>query len=589
MVDNDVVVLDSILEQKKIELGDELLDFEFFELFVFEQILKNYDLSYNELESCRTSNSHDGGIDGLFFFADEELVEEEIDPENYKKNVLLDLFIIQAKRSNGFSESTFEKFNTTCQDIFDLTKNMDVLRDYYNTQIIDKITLFQKSFLNLASRHPKLRFHFIYASKGNSNNITDALKNRCDLLKKITENYFPHSEIEIKLIGARELLDLSRIEKTYTLSLKFVENFLSQGEDNYVVLSRLDDYFKFIVDEQNDLRKYIFESNVRDFQGNIEVNKDINITLEIEKDLDFWWLNNGITILASHASVSGKKITLDNVQIINGLQTTTCIYNYISRYYHGENKSETDDEKRSILIKIIIIDDEIARDKIIKATNFQTNIPPASLKATERIHHNLEDFFKQHDWYYDRRKNYYKNIGKPISRIISIPFMAQCIMTILMREPHSARAKPASLVKNEQVYQKLFNDRINPSFYLFCAQVTRKIERQLKKEIEDLTSQEKTNLKLHICMVAIMKVTKQIHYSIKDIESLQIDDIDEAIIYDSSSITISLAREYMRENETSLERLAKSKGFVDYIKINLFKGDKDVDGTDLGCWMMSTE
>ena len=589
MVDNDVVVLDSILEQKKIELGDELLDFEFFELFVFEQILKNYDLSYNELESCRTSNSHDGGIDGLFFFADEELVEEEIDPENYKKNVLLDLFIIQAKRSNGFSESTFEKFNTTCQDIFDLTKNMDVLRDYYNTQIIDKITLFQKSFLNLASRHPKLRFHFIYASKGNSNNITDALKNRCDLLKKITENYFPHSEIEIKLIGARELLDLSRIEKTYTLSLKFVENFLSQGEDNYVVLSRLDDYFKFIVDEQNDLRKYIFESNVRDFQGNIEVNKDINITLEIEKDLDFWWLNNGITILASHASVSGKKITLDNVQIINGLQTTTCIYNYISRYYYGENKSETDDEKRSILIKIIIIDDEIARDKIIKATNFQTNIPPASLKATERIHHNLEDFFKQHDWYYDRRKNYYKNIGKPISRIISIPFMAQCIMTILMREPHSARAKPASLVKNEQVYQKLFNDRINPSFYLFCAQVTRKIERQLKKEIEDLTSQEKTNLKLHICMVAIMKVTKQIHYSIKDIESLQIDDIDEAIIYDSSSITISLAREYMRENETSLERLAKSKGFVDYIKINLFKGDKDVDGTDLGCWMMSTE
>lgn len=570
MTDNDIIVLNSILEQKKSDLAQELLDYEFFEVFSFEQVLKNFDLSYDELEAGRTSSSDDGGVDGFYFFINEELIEEKINPDDYKKNVILDLFIIQSKTSNGFRETVFDRFIATSQDLFDLTKDMNVLRNIYSDQIIDKAILFRESFLGLASRHPKLRVHFIYASKGNTRNINPSLVNRCNLLTEVTNNFFNDVDVNVKLVGARELLDLSRIEKTYTLSLTFIENVLSTGSDNYVVLSRLGDYYDFVTNEQSNLRKYIFDSNVRDFQGYIEVNKDIDDTLENEDYLDFWWLNNGITILASRATVSGKIITMDNVQIINGLQTTTCIYNYITRKLLTEEAYEVMGQKRSILIKIIIIGDEKAQDRIIKATNFQTYIPPASLKATERIHHNLEDFFKEHDWYYDRRKNYYKNIGKPIGKIISIPFMAQCIMTIMIKEPHSARAKPSSLVKNESVYSKLFNENINPSFYLFCAQTIRKIENELKKDIGDFKYQEKTNLKLHISMVAMMKATGKFDYSIEDVESLSIDRIDEQLIFDATSITIQLAREYMERNDTSLERLAKSKDFVEYIKMSQF-------------------
>jgi len=570
MTDNDIIVLNSVLEQKKSEMAPEYLDYELFELFSFEQILKNFDLSYDELEAGRCSNPDDGGIDGLFFFINEELVEEKISPEDYKRNVILDLFLIQAKTSNGFSETVFDRFNTTSQDLFDLTKDMNVFRNIYNSLIIDKVIIFREAYLNLASRHPKLRIHFIYSSQGNTSNINPPIKNRCSLLEDIIKQFFNDVGVEIKLIGARELLDLSRIEKTYTLPLKFTENFLSKSSDNYVILSRLVDYYDFVTDEQNNLRKYIFDANVRDFQGYVEVNKDIDDTLENEDTLDFWWLNNGITILASKASVSGKTITIDNVQIINGLQTTTCIFNYISRKKLTEEANEVMNQDRSILIKIIIVEDENSRDRIIKATNFQTNIPPASLKATERIHHNLEDFFKKHDWYYDRRKNYYKNLGKPRNRIISIPFMAQCIMTILIKEPHLARAKPSSLVKSDTVYPKLFNEKINPSFYLFCAQVIRKIEIELKKDIEDFTYQEKTNLKLHIGMVAIMKATGKMEYSIKDVEFLTIDNIDETLIFDSISTTIQLKREYMEEHDTSLERLAKSKDFVEFVKMYCF-------------------
>ena len=68
MATNDSIVLNSILEQKKIQIARDLPDDDFFELFTFEQVLKKYDLSYEELEHGKIGGGDDGGIDGLFIF-----------------------------------------------------------------------------------------------------------------------------------------------------------------------------------------------------------------------------------------------------------------------------------------------------------------------------------------------------------------------------------------------------------------------------------------------------------------------------------------------------------------------------------------
>ncbi len=44
--------------------------------------------------------------------------------------------------------------------------------------------------------------------------------------------------------------------------------------------------------------------------------------------LDFWWLNNGVTILVTAATVVGRTIHLENIQIVNGLQTTETIFQF---------------------------------------------------------------------------------------------------------------------------------------------------------------------------------------------------------------------------------------------------------------------
>jgi hypothetical protein len=569
MSSNDAIILDSSIKQKKKEIADDLSDEDFFEIFTFEQILKNYELSYEDICYGKVGQGDDGGIDGFFFFTNGDLIKEIIDPEDYKKKPVLDVFVIQSKRSPTFSESVFQKINTTIQDIFDLSKDMEALRSFYNEDLIERANIFRKSYLNLTSKHPVLRIYYFYASKGDKSDIHKKINNIASLVKEKTDGFFTGAQVVIEFFGAKELLELSRIEKTYTLSLKFIENVLSKGRDNYVLLANIKDFYDFSVDDNSNLRNYIFESNVRDFQGYIEVNKDIKETLNSDTALDFWWLNNGITILASDATVTGKTITLDDVQIINGLQTTHCIFDYFKdKEIEGQDLSEAD-KNRSILVKIIIISNEEARDKIIKATNFQTSIPPASLKATEKIHHDIEDFFKGNDLYYDRRKNYYKNIGKPINKIISIPLLTQSLNTILRKEPHVSRARPASLVKTKEIYDELFNESLNPNVHLFCAKLIKKAELKLKQPLSDYTPQEKTNLKFHICMAIAMKLLSNKTYNTSDIENLSISEIGDDLIDNTISEVIDLTRDYMEEKDLSLEFSSKSGGLTEYLKANI--------------------
>lgn len=48
-------------------------------------------------------------------------------------------------------------------------------------------------------------------------------------------------------------------------------------------------------------------------------------SLESSEKIDFWNLNNGITILTSSATLYDDIIETDNIQIVNGLQTTNTI------------------------------------------------------------------------------------------------------------------------------------------------------------------------------------------------------------------------------------------------------------------------
>ncbi len=575
MSQNDVVVLNSILDKQKKKTGGSLKDDEFFEVFAYEQILKNFDLAYEEMLDGNIDGGDDGGIDGFFTMVDGDILKEDTDLAELRRSPNIDVFLIQVKQETTFGEYAVLRVINTTRDIFDLTKDINVLANLYNNKLISKIKIFKEAFLGIATLYPNLRVHYVYASKGNTSDVHPKIKELGETFCAEVKQFFSGAIVTVDFLGARELLEISRIEKIYTLQLKFQENPLSKGDDNYVLLSNLNDYYSFVTDEYKKLRKYMFDSNVRDYQGNVEVNRDILATLDTTDQLDFWWLNNGITILASKASIAGKSITLDNVQIVNGLQTTTAIYNYLFQKQQLDEK----DSKRSVLIRIIVTDDPAARDRIIKATNFQTAIPAASLRATDKIQRDIEDYFESHGLYYDRRKNYYKNIGKPIDKILGIPYLAQSIMAIVLREPDNARARPSSLIKNPTDYARVFNETTGMDIYLKCAQVMRIVDSYVRAwlSVEPNFTETVTNLKFHFAMVLIARLTGKTDYTNEDIRKIDLNRVTDDLLEKCFTFTNDKAVFFGDFKSWSIERLSKNREFVDEIiqKLSIWSESRD--------------
>ena len=114
---NDQVILDNILSKNSQNIATELTEAEYFEIFTAEQIVKDYDLSYDEIKSGIVSGANDGGIDSIYLFVNGELILEDTDVAAFKKDVTIDLFFIQSKRTTGFSESAIDKFSASANDL----------------------------------------------------------------------------------------------------------------------------------------------------------------------------------------------------------------------------------------------------------------------------------------------------------------------------------------------------------------------------------------------------------------------------------------------------------------------------------------
>jgi hypothetical protein len=66
MANNDQIILDQILEQQRAQRAPSASKSNFFETFVVEQVLKDADLSDEEIESGLVGDGGDGGIDGIY-------------------------------------------------------------------------------------------------------------------------------------------------------------------------------------------------------------------------------------------------------------------------------------------------------------------------------------------------------------------------------------------------------------------------------------------------------------------------------------------------------------------------------------------
>lgn len=493
MANNDLALIEALVSGQMSELEYSGKDSDFFEIFAVENILKDKDLSFEEIELGIVDGGDDGGIDSAYIFIDGELINEDPDDfEFIKRHSVIEIHYFQTKYSASFKEKAIEAIQRTLNDLLNLSTQLNAFENEYNPQLLNHFELVHKIIKASVTKFPKLVIKCYYATKGNKSVVHQKCNIKGERVEEDVQANLSGSEASFTFWGAKELLEEARKQPKSTFSLVTKEGF-SPDKGLYIALVDLEDLYRFICNDERHLNKSIFESNVRDYQGNVNVNRDIQNTLEDPKNEDFWWLNNGVTILGSKIFTSGKELAIENPEIVNGLQTSTEIFNFFNSHQNSNEKYKA----RHVLVRVICPETEESRDRIIKATNSQTKIPQVSLRGTDKIHRDIEDYFVTKGLYYDRRKNYYKNSGKPIAKIISISLLGQALMSILLHKPNVARARPSTLLSNDEEYNKLFSDKIALDVYYKCVVILQHVDSNLKAN-DSIDTSVRSDLKYYV-------------------------------------------------------------------------------------------
>lgn len=555
MNENDKIILEQILDEQRQEHAPSASKSEFFEMFVAEQTLKDHDLGYDELEAGIVDGSHDGGIDAMYVLVNGEMALDDFDFSSLKKNVLIETVLIQAKTSEGFGESAIEKMTATAVDIFDLGKDLDTLHAVYNEGLRAAAESFRRVYKGLAAKFPTLKFRCVYATRGAE--VHPNVRRKADILGDKIRTAFSNADYGFEFLGASDLLALARRQPPTAHELALAETPISSaGDVGYICLVRIREFDKFIRDEAGELRRNLFEANVRDYQGSTAVNEEIAQSLREKGGEDFWWLNNGVSIIAGKATYSAKALTLEDPQIVNGLQTSTEIFRYFS-------EANTEGDERNVLVRVIVPTKAESRDRVIKATNSQTIIPLASLRATDKIHRDIEEYLRPFGLYYDRRKNFHKNEGKPLEKIIGIPLMAQAVMAILLQRPDDARARPSSLLKADEDYAKVFSTDMPIEIYRVCASIVKRVDALLRGEA-NLDARERNNLRFYIAMKVAALAAGKSAPSAEEVAVLDLDVISDDDIR-ASLVAVKAAYDALGGED----RVAKGSQLVESVKSQL--------------------
>ncbi len=564
---NNKIILNGCIDQFKSDNALSTSDSETFELFAMTQVTKSKDFAFEDIQSSIVDGRNDGGIDSVIVTVDDFIPEaiEDFDDIKFSRKTHTTILISQCKKENSFKESTVDKLITSIPELFSLEKSEDALLIRFNPDLVEKALIAREAWKKCTTAGGQLTIAYNYCAYSEKVEVNSAFMSKVDQLKEITRDRFVGAKVDYTNYSSEELLKLYQTHKDERLSLMFKEAPLSTSYQShgigYVGTVKLADYKQFLTDEDSSIRENLFESNIRHFQGSVDVNEKIKTTIETPINEDFWWLNNGITIIADNPSLVGTILSLDNVQIVNGLQTSYSIF-----LNHNGDANDT----RSVLIKVIINNNKATIDHIIASTNSQNPVSASLLRATDDVQREIELYFQNAGYFYDRRKNYYKNQGKPASRIFGIQTTAQAVESIIFGNPNITRSKPTSLIKEDATYNRIFSQGYDYKIYLTCCLLSQKTNEFFRNHGSDDSKKLLANFKLHLARVATSFIANKASVNKEDVASIDLNNYIEQNFNDSIALLETAVKEYQADNPSAnLINMAKTKQFTDFLLTKL--------------------
>lgn len=390
-------LLDSFVEQFEISKLSESLQFEHFTNY--SVATKSYRNSF-DLDDIHTGSGGDCAIDGLIIIVNGRLIlddDELTDIVTTSGFLDADIIFIQSKTSSSFDGSQIGNFIHGIKDF--LSDNPKLVQN----EKITKIKSIWEKMLSMSSyminRRPACKIYYVCTGKWqNDQNLNAVIASGVEELEHLSL----FETIDFDALGASEIQRLYHETKNkLTATINFQNRITLPDIDGiseaYLGVIPYNEYLKLIQDDQKTIHS-IFDDNVRDFQGENAVNRNIKRTLEDGKFDLFCVLNNGVTIVASSITPAGNRFTIRDYQIVNGCQTSHVLH---------DCQNINGIENVFIPTKIIVTANDDIKTSITLATNSQTEVKAEQLEALSSFQRKLELYFKAEKnnitLYYERR------------------------------------------------------------------------------------------------------------------------------------------------------------------------------------------
>ena len=410
-----------------------------FDWVALEAILK---LNEDEIEDAITDGYMDGGIDAI------HIANRDIHVFTCKYATTFD----NSKRN--FPDADLDNLLVTMERIYSQT----LTKDDVNEALWEKVRAIWDLFETDQLNQGPLNFKY-YVCSNKEKPVAHAQKKfetYLDKYRYVEYFYIDQEELASKLIENKY--------KKVDGSITFIQKEYFQRSDGplqgIVATVAASDLIKLVEDTENpgQINEDAFNDNARIyFKLKNPINKNIYDTALSEENYEFWYLNNGVTIICDECSYTpnqrSPRVVLKNLQIVNGGQTTHSLFEA-----YQKDSEKIDDVL--VLIRICQTKNRGISEKISETTNSQTPVHSRDLRSNERIQKYLEDEFMTIGYFYERKKNQY--INEPKSKRLDNELLGQLYLAYYLDMPSEAKNQKY-LVFDDKKYNAIFNDETTAS------------------------------------------------------------------------------------------------------------------------------
>jgi len=584
--------MDAVIKSKFERFRKEMDVTEIQEGLAFEQFV-NYSLLIghqpeafsgdNELfDAVNVGGSNDMGIDGLAIKVNGLLIrslEEIKDIIEKMQRIDIEFIFIQSKATEHFEKGEFLKFTSGIEEF--LAKEQIQPVNEKIQQLIKIKDYLMDECLSKFNDNPNIRLYYVVMGKWCDD---PQLISVSDVFKKKIESLSAYNEITMNFVDGRQfsaILNSNENKFEVTINaLQIMPMLKTDDVDNScILLCTASELNKLLMTPDKLIRKSLFYDNVRDYQGDNSINKEIAKTI-ITEPQKFALFNNGITIVCEMFNISFTDIHVKNPQIVNGCQTSHVIFN------NSKNNQELS-AKIPVIVKLIATKNDEITNQIVRSTNKQNVVYEEAFETTKPFHKELEEYInvespKYERFYYERRSKQYGNDIKIKSyEKLNLRCITQSFVGMFLCEPHNSHRHETKLV---EIYRNcIFQERHSKLPYFTASLAFYKLEKYFRQNISD---KKYYTYKQHILMifseiiegnVPSINEEKNIEiYCNKILEILKDDSKTFKKFKESIKIFDDTKNEWIEKSEKNRFAIKDVKDFTELLLKNIRKINKKV-------------